>query len=170
MSSTAEEPVGGREDGDRGEEAGDVPADGEAASPYRGDSSEFDDEVYPRSYRTPGRINLKKAMREYVRGHDRGWDQETKARMAEESLEDEEADAGYLGPGQAMASGELTLRVGGETSTEAAGEAGETADRPRFGVGVPETLRYHRGADTWRDRVRGLIHGAVEGAPDDERD
>ena len=154
-----------------GTEAG----EGEAGSPYRGDSSDYDEEIYPRTYRTPGRINLKKAMREYVRGHDRGWDQETKSRMAEESLEAEESKEGYLGPGQAVASGDLTLRVGGETSTEAAraaggdGEQGEEEGRPRFGVGVPETLKYHRGADTWRDRVRELIHGAVEEGPDDER-
>ncbi len=145
---------------------------GEGGSAYRGDSSDYDEEIYPRSYRTPGRINLKKAMREYVRGHDRGWDQETKARMAEESLEAEASKEGYLGPGQALASGDLTLRVGGETSTEAAREAEATEEeegRFRFGVGVPETLKYHRGADTWRDRVRELIHGAVQEGPDDER-
>jgi len=102
------------------------------SSPYRGDSSEYDGQIYPRTYRTPGRINLKKAMREYVRGHDRGWDQETKSRMARESLEAEESREGYLGPGQALASGDLTLRVGGETSTEAAADVEE--GRPRFGA------------------------------------
>lgn len=159
------EAAGSTESGESGE------ADG-STSPYRGDSSDYDEEIYPRSYRTPGRINLKKAMREYVRGHDRGWDQETKSRMAEESLEAEESDEGYLGPGQAVASGELTLRVGGETSTEAARDStahDEDEGRPRFGVGVPETLEYHRGADTWRDRVRELIHGAVQEGPDDEQ-
>lgn len=151
-----------------GESAG---GDG-TGSPYRGESSDYDGEIYPRGYRTPGRINLKKAMREYVRGHDRGWDQETKARMAAESLEADESKDGYLGPGQALASGDLTLRVGGETSTEAARASEgheEEEGRLRFGVGVPETLEYHRGADTWRDRVRELIHGAVEEGPDDER-
>lgn len=156
------------ETGPAGERPGPEESGGDE-SPYRGDSSDYDGEVYPRSYRTPGRINLKKAMREYVRGHDRGWDQETKSRMAEESLEAEESKEGYLGPGQALASGELTLRVGGETSTEAATDAGGDEGEARFGVGVPETLRYHRGADTWRDRVRELIHGAVQEAPDDER-
>lgn len=156
----AEEPRSGEE----GEDGG----GGEGESPYRGDSSDYDDEVYPRSYRTPGRINLKKAMREYVRGHDRGWDQETKSRMAEESLEAEESKEGYLGPGQAVASGDLTLRVGGETSTEAAAGTGDREGRTRYGVGVPETLRFHRGADTWRDRVRELVHGAVQEVPDDE--
>lgn len=142
--------------------------DGETGSPYRGASSDYDEQIYPRTYRTPGRINLKKAMREYVRGHDRGWDQETKSRMADESLEADESEEGYLGPGQAVASGELTLRVGGETATGAA-SGGDGDDRARYGVGVPEKLVFHRGADTWRDRVRELIHGAVQEGPDDER-
>lgn len=145
-------------------------AGGDETSPYRGDSSEYDDEVYPRSYRTPGRINLKKAMREYVQAHDRGWTQEKKARVAEESLDSEAGgEEGYLGPGQAVASGQVTLRIGGEASAaDAAGAGGSgEGDRLRFGVGVPERLQFHRGADTWRDRVRELIHGAVEEPPED---
>lgn len=145
--------------------------EGDDTSPYRGDSSEYDDEVYPRTYRTPGRINLKKAMREYVQAHDRGWTQEKKARVAEESLESEAGgQEGYLGPGQAVESGELTLRVGGESSATDAAGSGEGAadDRPRYGVGVPEKLVFHRGADTWRERVRELIHGAVEEPPGDD--
>lgn len=149
------------------------PGDGEAAgrsSPYRGTASDYGGEVYPRSYRTPGRINLEKAMREYVEGHDRGWDQETKSRKADESLERDESKKGYLGPGQAMASGEPADTVGGDATASEAADVPAEDLRPRFGVGVPRKLRFHRGADTWRDRVEELIHGAVEEAPDDERD
>lgn len=152
-----------------GTDPGEPGAESGETSAYRGDSSDYDDEIYPRTYRAPGQINLKKAMREYVRGHDRGWDQETKSRMAEDELEADASREAYLGPGQAVASGELTLRVGGETSTEAAADVGEGEDRPRFGVGVPEKLEFHRGADTWRDRVRELIHGVVEEPPAGER-
>jgi hypothetical protein len=158
----------GAEDDRRSPDEG--PTEGESDARYRGESSDYDEQVYPRTYRVPGRINLKKAMREYVRGHDRGWDQKTKSRMAEESLEAEEAEKGYLGPGQALASGDVTLRVTGTGSTsESEDEAESEGDRPRFGVGVPEKLTFHRGADTWRDRVRELIHGAVEKPPGDRQ-
>lgn len=153
------------------ESSGGSGSDQDDTSPYSGGSSDYDGEVYPRSYSGHGRLNLKKAMREYVQGHDRGWTQEKKARLARESIDSEAGgQEGYLGPGQAVESGELTLRVGGETSAEAAaGAEGRGEDRLRFGVGVPEKLQFHRGADTWRDRVRELIHGAVEEPPDDER-
>lgn len=145
------------------------PGEGESrSSPYRGTGSDFDDEVYPRSYRTPGGINLKMAMREYVEGHDRGWDHETKSRKAAESLEEEESEKGYLGPGQAVESGASTGRIAGSEETLPEGvEVREREGRPRFGVSVPEKLAFHRGPDTWRDRVEELVHGTVEEPPDD---
>ncbi|MEN8143932.1 MAG: hypothetical protein ABFS14_03180 [Gemmatimonadota bacterium] len=44
---------------------------------------------------------------------------------------------------------------GEELGSEQA-ESGSTANanlRPRFGVGIPERLVFHRGAGTWRDRL-----------------
>lgn len=143
-------------------------AEGGQDSPYRGASSDYDREIYPRSYRVPGRINLNKAMREYVEGHDRGWDQETKSRRAEQSLERDQSRKGYLGPGQALASGEQAETVAGEATASEAADVSADELQTRFGVGVPYKLEFHRGADTWRDRLEELIHGAVEEAPDDE--
>lgn len=167
MSSRAKSGPDGE---DAESEAADASGPDGETSPYRGTGSDYDREVYPRSYPVPGRINLEKAMREYVEGHDRGWDQETKSRRAEQSLERDESRKGYLGPGQAVASAEPTEMVGGEATASEAADVPAEELRTRYGVGVPYKLVFHRGADTWRDRVKELIHGAVEEAPDDDRD
>lgn len=145
-----------RETDERGERSGREGADrtADSESPVRGDRSDFDREVYPRSYPVPGRINLKRAMRAYVRGHDRGWDVERKAGLADE-------EAGYRGPGQAIDSGEPQGPPGSAAGGDAGpgapgapgGEAAGTAEGARYGVGVPDRLSFRRGADTWRRRL-----------------
>lgn len=115
--------------------------------------SDFDREVYPRSYPVPGRLNLKRAMRAYVHGHDRGWDAERKAEIGESGAGEgaRGTEEGYQGAGQALDSGERTARPGaGSTSATGPPEAREGT---RYGIPVPEELSFHRSADTWRDRI-----------------
>ena len=69
-----------------------------------------------------GRRGLKAALRAYVAGHDRGWEADRKLEAAE--------------PGGDASEGEIPW------SSEPEG--------PRFGVGVPDELDFHRGPDTWR--------------------
>lgn len=109
------------------------------------EGSDSEGDVHPRSYPVPGRLNLKRALRAYVHGHDRGWEAERKAELA---AGDEE---GYLGSGQALARGEQTERPG--AGSDAAPEPGKAREGRRYGVPVPEELDFHRGADTWRDRI-----------------
>lgn len=115
--------------------------------------SDFDREVYPRSYPVPGRLNLKRAMRAYVHGHDRGWDAERKAEIGESGPPDGDGDteAGYQGAGQALDSGERTARPGAESGPDP-GPA-DAREGTRYGVPVPDELDFHRSADTWRDRI-----------------
>ncbi len=125
---------GSREPGPEGRDPG--PEGGEEE-----DRSDFDDQVYPRSYPVPGRLNLDQALRAYVLGHDRGWDAERKAELAVEGEEE-----GFSGAGQALDSGERTGPDDGDRSDE-------TGEGRRYGVPVPETLSFHRGAAIWRDRI-----------------
>jgi hypothetical protein len=113
----------------------------------REDRSDFDDQVYPRSYPVPGRLNLKQALRAYVHGHDRGWDADRKAELAAEG-----EDEGFTGAGQALESGERTGPADGDGRDDDA-RPDETGKGSRYGVPVPETLDFHRGAAIWRDRI-----------------
>lgn len=133
-------------------------------SEYAGEQKDFGDQVYPRSYPVPGRLNLRRAMRAYVQGHDRGWDVETKARLGAGGRE------GYQGPGQAVEAESPTAREADALEStsvpaeEAVGVPGD--DLPEVGVGVPDRheLDFHRGADTWRDRIRAVrVPGRKEG-------
>lgn len=112
--------------------------------------SDFDREVYPRAYPVPGRLNLEKAMRAYVHGHDRGWEAERKGELAGEVGPGEEGE-GFAGAGQALDRGERTERPGADSAS--APEPEETREGRRYGIPVPEELSFHRGADTWRDRI-----------------
>lgn len=115
-----------------------------------GDRSRFDQEVYPRAYPVPGRLNLERAMRAYVHGHDRGWEAERKAELAGKAGPGEQGE-GFAAAGQALDRGERTERPGADSRSAPGDE--EAEEGRRYGVPVPETLDFHRGADTWRDRI-----------------
>lgn len=115
-----------------------------------------------RSYAYPDRAHLKRALRQYVLGHDRGFDAETKRLLAE-------AEPGRRRPVRGGSPGEEEPPPGPETASVApAGlESAMWTDAPaaglrdgRFGAPVPERLSFHRGPDTWRDRLfRGRKRG-----------
>lgn len=134
----------------------------------------FGREPTPRTYGAPDRARLKRALRAYVMGHDRGWEAERKLREAEREEEREarrratEAESGretagvdrpdrFRGP---PAEGELDEATVARTSSglpESMDEDDPDASVPRsrLGVPVPDRLRFHRGPDVWRDRLRG---------------
>lgn len=96
----------------------------------RGGGDRFAEEAHPHAYGTPGGTDWRRAMRAYVRGHDRGWSADRKFTEAAE------------GP-----SG---------TPRPERGEAEARAERAtRRGVGIPDRdgLSFHRAASTWRDRL-----------------
>lgn len=93
----------------------------------------FRDEPYPRSYGRPDRSFLRRALRAYVMGHDRGWEAERKLEAADREVEPRFADRFREAPPEG---------------------ASAAAPTTRFGVPVPERLDFHRGPDTWRDRIR----------------
>lgn len=72
------------------------------------------------------RRGLGAALRAYVEGHDRGWDADRKLR-ASAGADPQEPDIAW--------------------SAE--------PESPRFGVGVPDELDFHRGPDTWRGGADG---------------
>ncbi len=134
----------------------------------------FGREPTPRTYGAPDRSHLKRALRAYVMGHDRGWEAERKLREAEREEERESerrATAGESGREAAgvdrpdrfrgpPAEGELDEATVVRTSSglpESMDEDDPDASvrRSRFGVPVPDRLRFHRGPDVWRDRLRG---------------
>lgn len=117
-----------------------------------GEAPSFD-APYPRTYGPPDRDRLKLGYRAYVEGHDRGWEAERKRRMAEAGVE-------------AEAEERRVRRAPRGAPTESGpgpspgGLASGARDRPkadagaaRYGVPVPERLDFHRGPDTWRDRI-----------------
>lgn len=139
---------GSQDPGPEGRDTG--PEEGEQE-----DRSDFDDQVFPRSYPVPGRLNLDQALRAYVLGHDRGWDADRKAELAVEREEE-----GFTGAGQALDSGDRTGPADGDARDDVRDEAPDDDGRPdgteeglRYGVPVPETLSFHRGAAIWRDRI-----------------
>lgn len=83
----------------------------------------------------PGRIDVRRAVRTYVLGHDARVDPTAKEELAQSSLE-------------------------GETAPSPEPE-GTSASLPasRFGVPVPERLAFHRSASRWRERIPGLRSG-----------
>lgn len=83
-------------------------------------------------------LDLKRALRVYVLGHDAGYNVATKLRIAEGELETERLAAGA---------------VGGVDPAPSA----SAGDR---GVPVPEQLDFHRSAGTWREHIPGLRRGA----------
>lgn len=111
----------------------------------RGGGARFQEEVYPRSYGSPHGLDWKRALRAYVRGHDRGWEADRKYREAEERR----------GPGQrpARTGRPERARPPEAASREAEGATAEAEAGPRFGVPVPERLSFHRGASRWRERL-----------------
>ncbi len=102
-------------------------------------------------------VDLKRALRVYVLGHDAGYDVATKLRIAAGALETERLAAGAAGlavaldpPGAARTGPAAGLDPAVATSASA-------GDR---GVPVPEQLDFHRSAGTWRDHIPGLRRGA----------
>ncbi len=99
-------------------------------------------------------LDLKRALRVYVLGHDAGYDVATKLRIAAGALETERLAAGPAAaldlPGAARTGPAAGLDPGAATSASA-------GDRR---VPVPEQLDFHRSAGTWRDHIPGLRRGA----------
>ena len=85
-------------------------------------------------------LDLKRALRAYVLGHDAGYDVATKLRIAAGALETERLAASSA---EGLDPAAATLASAGER-----------------GVPVPEQLDFHRSAGTWRDRIPGLRRGA----------
>lgn len=117
-----------------------------------GESPAFRD-PHPRTYGRPDRDRLKRAFWAYVQGHDRGWEAERKRRTADATLEAEQRERRR----RRALQGTPDEAAGGPTP---AGLAPVADDRPpaglgaaRFGVPVPERLDFHRGPDTWRERI-----------------
>ena len=85
-------------------------------------------------------LDLKRALRVYVLGHDAGHDVATKLRIGAGALETERLAASAA-----------------EGLDPAAATSAGAGDR---GVPVPEQLDFHRSAGTWRDHIPGLRRGA----------
>ena len=98
-------------------------------------------------------LDLKRALRVYVLGHDAGYDVATKSRIAADALEAERLEAERLA---AIAlDPQRAARTGPADPDAATSES--AGDR---GVPVPEQLDFHRSAGTWRDHIPGLRRGA----------
>ena len=100
-------------------------------------------------------LNLKRALRVYVLGHDAGYDVATKLRIAAGELETERLAAGAAGPAAA-----LDPPGAARTGPAAALDPATSASAGDRGVPVPEQLDFHRSAGTWRDHIPGLRRGA----------
>lgn len=111
----------------------------------RGGGARFQEEVYPRSYGSPHGLDWRRALRAYVRGHDRGWESDRKYRAAEDRRGPAERAARTARPKRA--------RRPETPSRPAEGTTAKTEAGPRFGVPVPERLSFHRGASRWRERI-----------------
>ncbi len=96
-------------------------------------------------------VDLKRALRVYVLGHDAGYDVATKLRIAASALETERLAAGAAGLAVALDP------PGAARTGPAAATSASAGDR---GVPVPEQLDFHRSAGTWRDHIPGLRRGA----------
>ena len=100
-------------------------------------------------------LNLKRALRVYVLGHDAGYDVATKLRIGAGALETEQLGASVAAPAAALDPPEAA-RTGPAVGLDSATSA-SAGDR---GVPVPERLDFHRSAGTWRDHIPGLPRGA----------
>lgn len=117
----------------------------------RGGGDRFDQDEHPHAYGTPDASDWRRAMRAYVRGHDRGWSADRKYREAAgespegpgspEPAREEEPDR--------VEAPEVASRPPGEEATA------RTERGTRFGVAVPDrtSFTFHRSASTWRDRL-----------------
>lgn len=96
----------------------------------RGGGDRFAEEAHPHAYGTPGGTDWRRAMRAYVRGHDRGWSADRKYSEAAE-----------------------------EPARTSRPEQGEEDSRPERathrGVAIPDRagFSFHRAASIWRDRL-----------------
>lgn len=113
---------------------------------------------YPTTYGRPDRWRLKSAYWSYVLGHDRGWDAERKRASGEARVAEEDRERLRRIPEAGASTADEDGNEGG--SPGLAGGMDEdlpdaTSSRA-LGVSVPERLSFHRGPDTWRERIEGL--------------
>lgn len=96
----------------------------------RGGGDRFAEEEHPHASGTPSPADWRRAMRAYVRGHDRGWSADRKY--------DEAAEEPPRSP-----------------RPERGAEETRAGRGTRVGVGVPDrgSFSFHRAASTWRDRL-----------------
>lgn len=114
-------------------------------------------EEFPRSYPPGGLGDWRRAMRAYVRGHDRGWDADRKYA---------EADREREAPAPARQEEPRRTPERDVDSVEAEEATGETEEGTVFGVPVPTRLDFHRGASIWRDRLPRLARMPRHGGRD----
>lgn len=114
----------------------------------RGGGERFAEEEHPHAYGKPEVADWRRAMRAYVRGHDRGWSADRKYREATEEEPETSRPARKDEPERAEAP-DAPSRAAVEASTA------RTERGTRFGVGVPdrEGFTFHRSASTWRVRL-----------------
>lgn len=105
--------------------------------------------AYPRTYGRVDRHFLKSAYWAYVQGHDLGWEADRKRRAAAAILETEALERRRPG----VRAGERSEREPDAASGRLERTGPRPPEAPRFGVPVPERLDFHRGPDTWRDRL-----------------
>lgn len=172
----------GAEQGAGTERDGPTPALDTHVAPHGGEevgeAPSFEAFPYPTSYGRPDRASLERALWAYILGHDRGWEAERKREQAEARLarEKKEAPRGVRERPSAgrrePSAAELREPPPAEadtgpedTSASLAGAMREDLPeagirQARFGVPVPERLDFHRGPDTWRDRIRRRGEGS----------
>lgn len=116
----------------------------------------FRREPHPTSYGRPDRARLKRALQAYIAGHDRGWEAERKLREADRDVERAAADRFREPPAEDAAHppGERAAGSGGMPESTRTARSRASVRATAYGVSVPERLVFHRGPDTWRDRLR----------------
>lgn len=115
----------------------------------------FRQEPYPTTYGSPDRSRLKRALRAYVMGHDRGWEAERKLAEADRPEQPVDRPDRFRGPpaeGEVQAD-EIRATSSGLPEGVDVDVPEAPIDQLRFGVPVPERLAFHRGPDVWRDRI-----------------
>lgn len=113
----------------------------------RGGGDRFETAGQPRSYGPSGSMDWRRALRAYVTGHDRGWEADRKYREAEARVAD------FGSPAAARREERPERSREPEAEGRPADATARAARALRFGVPVARTLRFHRGASTWRDRL-----------------
>ncbi len=104
-------------------------------------------------------LDLKRALRVYVLGHDAGYDVATKLRIAAGALETERLAAGPAAAPDPPGAARTGPAAGLDPAAGLGPAAASSTSAGDRGVPVPEQLDFHRSAGTWRDHLPGLRRG-----------